>query len=113
MATRGDQEDHERSAAGMDFDSPVHEKASKLGSKLVEEGPEALFEEIENLLPESWRDHIKEFPIAAVLLGFGVGMWLGMRKGDEVIAAGTSMASAAAMANVGRAMERFGLGSED
>jgi hypothetical protein len=113
MATRGDQEDHERSAAGMDFDSPVHEKASKLGSKLVEEGPEAIFEEIENLLPESWRDHIKEFPIAAVLLGFGVGVWLGMKKGDEVIAAGTSMASAAAMSNVGRAMERFGLGSED
>src|ERR1700741_3422383 len=113
MATRGDREDHERSAAGMDFDSPISEKAGKLGSKLVEEGPEALFEEIENLLPESWRDHIKEFPIAAVLLGFGVGVWLGMKKGDEVIAAGTSMASAAAMANVSAAMERFGGSNED
>ena len=113
MATRGDREDHERSAAGMDFDSPISEKASKLGSKLVEEGPEALFEEIENLLPESWRDHIKQFPIAAVLLGLGVGVWLGMKKGDEVIAAGTSMASAAAMANVSRAMEHFGGSDED
>lgn len=110
MATRGESEDHERAAAGMDYDSPMKEKASELGSKLAE-GPEALFEEIENLLPESWRGHIKEFPIAAVLLGFGVGVWLGMKKGDEVIAAGTSMASAAAMSNVGKVMERFG-GSE-
>ena len=45
------------------------------------------------------------FPIAAVLLGFGVGMWLGMSKGDEVIAAGTSMVTAAAMSNVTQAMD--------
>lgn len=113
MATRGEREDHERSAAGMDFDHPVREKAAHLGSKLAEEGPEALFEEIENLLPESWRDQIKAFPIAAVLLGVGAGIWLGMKKGDEVIAAGTTMASAAAMANVGRAMERFGGGGDE
>ena len=130
MATREEREDHERSAAGMDFDFPVREKASQLGSKLAEEGPQAVFEEIENLLPESWRDQIKTFPIAAVILGFGVGIWLGMkkgdeviaavilgvgvgvwlgmRKGDEVIAAATSLATSAAMANVNKAMERFG-----
>ena len=110
MATRGPGDDHERAAAGMDYDSPMKEKVSELGSKLAE-GPEALFQELENLLPESWRDHIKQFPIAAIVLGFGVGMWLGMKKGDEVIAAGTTMASAAAMSNVGKVMERFG-GSE-
>ncbi len=108
MATREEHEDHERAAAGMDYDSPVSEKASQLGSKLAEGGPEALFEEIENLLPESWRDHIRQFPVAALLLGFGVGVWLGMKKGNELIAAGTTMASAAAMANVSKAMERFG-----
>jgi hypothetical protein len=101
-------DNHERSAAGMDYDFPMKEKASKLGAALAENGPEALLEEIENLLPESWRDHIKQFPIAAVLLGFGVGVWLGMKKGDEVIAAGTSMVTAAAMSNVSDAMERFG-----
>jgi len=110
MATEGD--NHERSAAGMDYDFPMKEKASKLGSKLAENGPEALFQEIENLLPESWREHIAQFPIAAVLLGFGVGVWLGMKKGDEVIAAGTSMVTAAAMSNVSQAMERFGGSSE-
>ncbi|HYS54924.1 MAG TPA: hypothetical protein VER58_14295 [Thermoanaerobaculia bacterium] len=105
-------DNHERSAAGMDYDFPMKEKASKLGSKLAESGPEALFQEIENLLPESWRGHITQFPIAAVVLGFGVGVWLGMKKGDEVIAAGTSMVTAAAMSNVSAAMERFGGSSE-
>ncbi|HXA20011.1 MAG TPA: hypothetical protein VN380_23730 [Thermoanaerobaculia bacterium] len=97
--------DFERSAAGMDYDNPIHEKASQLGSTFAESGPEALFEEIENLLPESWREHIRTFPITAVLLGVGIGVWLGMKKGDEVIAAGTSMVTAAAMQNVAKVMQ--------
>jgi len=108
MATRPN--DHERSAAGMDFDSPIREKASQLGSKLAEGGPEALFDEIENLLPESWREQISAFPLAAVCLGVGVGIWLGMRKGDEVIAAGTSLVTAAAMSNISSVMDAVGGG---
>jgi hypothetical protein len=103
-----DSDDHDRAAAGMDFDLPFGEKVSELGTKLAEEGPQALFDEIENLLPEPVRDQVQHFPIAAVLVGVGVGIWLGMRKGDEVIAAATSMATAAAMTNVNKAMERFG-----
>ena len=103
-----DPENHERSAAGMDYDFPIREKASKLGNAIAENGPEALFEEIENMLPDSWREQIGQFPIAAVLLGLGVGIWLGMRKGDEIIAAGTSMITAAAMSNVTNVMERAG-----
>lgn len=108
-----DPENHERSAAGMDYDNPIREKASKLGNAMAENGPEALFEEIENLLPESWREQIVQFPIAAVLLGLGVGVWLGMRKGDEIIAAGTSMVTAAAMSNVSRVMEHAAGGSDE
>jgi hypothetical protein len=100
--------DHERSAAGMDYDFPIKEKASKLGSALAENGPEAFLEEVENILPESWREHIASFPIAAVLLGLGVGVWLGMRKGDEIIAAGTSMITAAAVSNITNVMDRAG-----
>lgn len=99
-------DDHERAAAGMDYDFPIREKASHLGSVMAESGPDALLEEIENMLPESWREQISTFPIAAVLLGFGVGIWLGMRKGNEIIAAGTSMVTAAAMSNVTHVMER-------
>lgn len=109
MATRS--ENHERSAAGMDFDADFREKASQLGTKLAEGGPEALLEEIENLLPESWREQIASFPLAAVIVGVGVGVWLGMKKGDEVLAAGTSLVTSAAMANVASVMESIGGGS--
>jgi hypothetical protein len=97
-------DDHERAAAGMDYDFPIREKASQLGAAMAENGPEAFFEEIEKMLPESWREHIQSFPIAAVLLGLGVGVWLGMRKGDEIIAAGSSMVTAAAMSNISSAL---------
>lgn len=106
MATRS--ENHDRSAAGMDFDAPMRERASQLGSKLAEGGPEALFEELENLLPEAWREQIAAFPLAAAVLGVGVGVWLGMKKGDEVIAAGTSLVTAAAMANISSVMDAVG-----
>lgn len=106
MATR-QPDAHERAAAGLDFDeSNIRENAAALGAKIVQEGPEALLDEIENLLPESWRDQIRAFPIAAVTLGIGVGLWLGMKKSDEVLAAGTSLLSAAAMANVTQVMDK-------
>lgn len=110
MATTNS-EDHERSAAGMDYDFPIREKASKLGNALAENGPEAFLEEVENLLPESWREHIRTFPLAAVALGVGVGLWLGMRKGDEIIAAGSSMITAAAVSNITNVMDRAGGGA--
>src|ERR1700680_1433524 len=105
MATRND---HDRAAAGMESDSPFHEKASRLGSARAENGPAALFDEIENLVPETWREHIGSFPITALLVGLGVGIFLGMRKGDEIIAGGTSMITAGAMSNVSQAMDRAG-----
>jgi len=112
MATNN-QDDHERAAAGLDFDNPIREKAASLGQTVAENGPEALFQEIENLLPEAWREHITSFPLAAMILGVGVGVFLGMKKGDEIIAAGSSMLSAAAIANVTSAMERVGVGNND
>ncbi|MCU1245531.1 MAG: hypothetical protein JWN02_1441 [Acidobacteria bacterium] len=106
MATTND---HESSAAGQDFDSsPLRDRAAHLGASLAENGPDALFDEIESLLPESWREQIQAFPLAAMVLGVGVGVWLGMRKGDEILAAGTSLITAAAMTNVNHVMDRFG-----
>jgi hypothetical protein len=101
-------DEHERSAAGLDYDenAGIRDGAASIGQKIVEDGPEALFDEIENLLPEAWRDQIRAFPISAVLLGLGVGLWLGMKKSDEIIAAGSSLVSAAAMANVSQVMDR-------
>jgi hypothetical protein len=101
-------DEHERRAAGLDFDNHdnVRSSAAALGAKMIEDGPEALLEEIENLLPEAWREQIRQFPIAAVALGLGVGIWLGMKKSDEIIATGTSLISAAAMANVAQVMDK-------
>jgi hypothetical protein len=90
----------------MDFDSPMRERAAALGQTLADSGPQALFDELENLLPNEWREQIRAFPLAAVILGVGAGVYLGMRKGDELLSAGTSMLSAAAMANVSRIMDR-------
>ena len=112
MATRTT-EDHERAAAGMDYEDPIRDRAANLGASIAENGPEALLEEIENLLPEAWREQISTFPLAAVILGFGVGVFLGMRKGDEVIAAGTAMITSAAMSNVNEIVSRVGGGGGD
>jgi hypothetical protein len=108
MATQNTS-DHERSAAGLDFDDPdsLRSNAAALGAKVIEEGPDALFDELENLLPESWREQIQAFPIAAVALGVGIGVWLGMKKSDEIITAGGALVSSAAMANVSQVMEKF------
>ncbi len=104
---KGFPDDHERAAAGLDFeDDPIRNGAASFGAKMVENGPEALLDEIENLLPESWRDQIQAFPLAALAIGVGVGVWLGMKKSEEVIAAGTSLVSAAAMANVSQVMDK-------
>ena len=99
MSTRKS-DDYERSAAGMDYEDPIRERAAAMGQSIAENGPEALFEEIENMLPEQWREHIATFPIAAVVLGFAAGVFLGMRKSDEIISAGTALVTSAAMANV-------------
>jgi hypothetical protein len=101
-------DEHERSAAGLDYDehAGIKDNAASLGAKMVENGPEAVLDEIEKLLPEEWRDQISAFPLAAVALGVGVGVWLGMKKSDEIIAAGTSLVSAAAMANVSQVMDK-------
>jgi hypothetical protein len=105
MAER-DPDQHERSAAGLDFDDGnLRDRAEELGAKMLE-GPEALLDEIENLLPEAWRDQIRTYPVVAMALGLGIGIWLGMKKSDEIIAAGSSLVSAAAMANVSAVMDK-------
>lgn len=107
MAAERNTDEHERAAAGLDYDEQggMRDGAAKLGAKMMEE-PEAILDEIENLLPEAWREHIRSYPVAAVLIGVGVGVFLGMKKSNEIIAAGTSLVSAAAMANVTEIMDR-------
>lgn len=87
----------------MNFEG-IQERAADIGAAVAEDGPQALFDEIERLLPEGWRDQIVRFPITAVVLGVSVGVFLGMKKGDELIAAGSSVIAAAAAANISKVL---------
>lgn len=91
---------YERAAAGLDFDGDIRERVSDLGSRLANEGPGVLFEQIEELVPDSWKEQIAHFPLAAVAIGVGVGIFLGLKKGEEIITAGSSLVAAAAAANL-------------
>lgn len=64
-------------------------------------------DEIENLLPEEWREQVRAFPLTAVAVGVGIGIWLGLKKSDDVLAAGSTLISAAVMGNVAEAMEKI------
>ncbi len=93
-------DEFDRVAAGMDLDDTAEAHGRSLGDALVSGGPEALLDEIEELLPEKWREHIRHFPLTAISIALGVGVFLGLKKGDELVAAGTAMVSAAATANL-------------
>lgn len=97
-------DDYERAAGGMEYDE--EESHASLAETLLADGPEALFEEIEDLVPERWREQIAAFPLTAVALGLGIGIFLGMKKGDELLAAGSAMVSAAATANLNKVLSR-------
>lgn len=99
---------YERSAGGMDYDDPIRERASTFGSTLASGGPEAFFDEVEKLLPEKWREHITHYPLTAIALGVGIGVFLGMKKGDQIIAAGSAAVAAAATANLNQFISHRG-----
>ena len=100
-------DEHERSAAGLDYEDgdSMRDGAAALGAKMFER-PEQILDEIENLLPDTWREQIRTFPIAAVVFGVGVGIWLGMKKSEEIMEAGRTLVTTVAMANVSQVMDK-------
>jgi len=113
MSPENTNDRYDRSAGGLDFDDPIRDRATHLGNKVATHGPEALFEEIENLIPDPWKEHIKSFPVTAVLIGVGVGVFLGMKKGDEILAAGAALVAAAATTNLSSVLGRATGQTED
>lgn len=73
-----------------------------------EGGPQAVLDEIEAMIPEAWQRHIAEWPLTSMAIGAGAGVFLGMKKGDEVIGALSTMVTAAATAHL---TQIFGGGS--
>ena len=99
-----DADPYEKAAGGMDYDDDIRERATDFGSRLASEGPEALLEQVEEMIPEGVKDQVRQFPIVALILGAGIGVFLGLKKGDELIAAGSSLIAAAATANLNSAL---------
>jgi hypothetical protein len=97
---------HERAAGGLDFDDDLRGRASAFGSQLALEGPEALLEQVEEILPEPVREQVRNFPLLAIAAGVGIGVFLGMKKGDELLAAGSSLIAAAATANLNAVLQQ-------
>ena len=102
-------DDHARSAGGMDYDEAEDtsgaDSPADWRSRLEEDGPLALLEDIEEMVPEPVRVQIERFPLAAVCVGVGVGIFLGMRKSEPIIAAVTTAITATAARNFGSAFE--------
>ncbi len=78
-----------------------------VGQRIANEGPGVLLDELENLLPDEARAVIGAFPLTAVALGVGVGVWLGLTKSDEVLAGGKAVFAAAAGENIAQVMEKM------
>ena len=94
----------------MDHDEePPKDRVAALGESLFKGGPGAVLDEIEEMIPEQWRDHIATYPIVAITIAFGIGVFLGMKKGEELIATGAAMISTAATANLNQVLS----GSDD
>lgn len=100
MSDHRSPDSYERAAAGLDFDDPIRDRAAGLGSSIASEGPEAFLNELDELIPDVWKKQIRAYPLTAVAFGVGIGIFLGMKKRDEIIAAGSSMLAAAATANL-------------
>ena len=99
-------ENHERSAAGLDFDVPLKEHAEHFGRTLAQEGPGALLDQVEELIPPAVREQIQKYPLFAVALGVAAGVYLGLNKGEEILQAGATLLTAAAMSQVPGAQNR-------
>lgn len=98
----------ERAAGGMDYDDPIKERAQSFGAQLAEEGPAAILEEIENMVPPAVKEQIVSFPLTAVTIAVGIGIFLGMKKSDLILSAGTAMLATAATQNVNQVLDRMG-----
>lgn len=64
------------------------------------EGVAMLLKQVEQMVPAVVREHVARRPFTFVLIGFGVGLFLGAKKGDELLSAGAAMITAAVTANL-------------
>ena len=64
------------------------------------EGLALLLEQVEQMVPPVIRENVARRPFTFILIGVGVGLFLGAKKGDELLSAGAAMVTAALTANL-------------
>jgi hypothetical protein len=74
---------------------PQEEQAGELS-----EGLAVFLEQIEQIVPPIVRENVARRPFTFILIGVGVGLFLGAKKGDELLSAGAAMVTAAVTANL-------------
>lgn len=78
----------------------LHEEAETEHDEPLEGGFALILEQVEEMVPPIVRTQVTRYPFTFLLLGIGVGIFLGAKKGDELLSAGTSMLTAAVAANL-------------
>ena len=90
-------DEYEKAAGGLDYDEDAagndRGAASEWADRLQQEGPLAMLEDIEEMVPEPVRAQVVSFPLTAIAVGLGVGVFLGMRKSEPILAAVTAAAT--------------------
>lgn len=65
----------------------------------LEGGLSLVLEQVEEMVPPIVRTQVARHPFTFILLGLGVGIFLGAKKGDEILHAGTSLLASTLLAN--------------
>lgn len=103
-------DEYERASGGMDYDEDVNpggrDPIADWQRRLQEEGPLALLEDVEQMLPEPVRTGVINYPLTAVALGISVGVFLGMKKSEPVLSALSSAVGANAAKGLGSLFDR-------
>lgn len=101
-------DEYEKAAGGLDYDEDAGTSSGKAdgagmdwSERLQQEGPLAILQDVEEMLPEPVRVQVASFPLTAVAVGLGVGLFLGMRKSEPIIAAITAAISSSAAKGFG------------
>lgn len=103
-------DEYEKAAGGLDYDEDAggtrNTGTDDWTRRLQEEGPLSMLEDVEELLPEPVRTQVTNFPLTAVALGVGVGVFLGMRQSRTIISMITAAVGSSASKGLGSMFDK-------
>lgn len=63
---------------------------------------DSVLEDLESAVPNPIRQKVADHPIPALLIGLAVGLFIGMKKGNDILSAGSAAVASAATAGLSR-----------